>query len=135
VKVWTALARFDEGDPNSKYCRWVPLVLAPGWAADGAVMYGWRVGEPAPVSTRLATPNHPYTRGLLACLPGRSGSGRLVDIPGTVPPLGQLPTGCPFAPRCPEVEPACEAAVPPLVAVRPEHGSRCIHAVPSEGAL
>jgi Fe-S-cluster containining protein len=32
VKVWTALARFDEGDPNSKYCRWVPLVLAPEWA-------------------------------------------------------------------------------------------------------
>ena len=32
TKVWTALARFDEGDPNSKYCRWVPLVLAPEWA-------------------------------------------------------------------------------------------------------
>ena len=32
AKVWTALARFDEGDPKSKYCRWVPLVLAPEWA-------------------------------------------------------------------------------------------------------
>jgi len=32
VQVWTALARFDQTDPNAKYCRWVPLVLAPEWA-------------------------------------------------------------------------------------------------------
>jgi peptide/nickel transport system ATP-binding protein len=96
-----------------------------------AVMYGGRIVERAPVATLLDTPNHPYTRGLLACLPDRSGSGRLTDIPGTVPPLGQLPAGCPFAPRCPECEPACEAAVPALVDVSAVHLSRCIHAIPS----
>jgi peptide/nickel transport system ATP-binding protein len=95
-----------------------------------AVMYGGRIVERAPVSVLLETPNHPYTRGLLACLPDRAGSGRLVDIPGTVPPLGQLPAGCPFAPRCAECEAACEAAVPPLIGVTPSHGSRCIHAQP-----
>lgn len=103
-------------------------------ADDVAVMYGGRVVERAPVAAVLETPNHPYTRGLLACLPGRSGEGRLIDIPGTVPPLGQLPTGCAFAPRCAEREPRCEAAVPALVSVAPEHASRCIHAVPVGGA-
>ena len=97
-----------------------------------AVMYGGRVVERAPVATLLATPNHPYTRGLLACLPDRSGSGRLVDIPGTVPPLGQLPAGCAFAPRCAECEPRCETAVPPLIPVSDVHLSRCIHAIPGE---
>ncbi len=102
-------------------------------ADDVAVMYGGRIVERAPVSALLDTPNHPYTRGLLACLPGRSGAGRLIDIPGTVPPLGQLPAGCAFAPRCAECEPACEAAVPALIDLTPDHSSRCIHAVPGGG--
>jgi oligopeptide/dipeptide ABC transporter ATP-binding protein len=99
-----------------------------------AVMYGGRIVETAPVSALLEAPNHPYTRGLLACLPDRSGSGRLTDIPGTVPPLGQLPAGCAFAPRCPECEARCETAVPALIGVAPGHASRCIHAVPAGGA-
>ncbi|TAK15360.1 MAG: ABC transporter ATP-binding protein [Acidobacteria bacterium] len=99
-----------------------------------AVMYGGRIVEQAPVSALLAAPNHPYTRGLLACLPGRAGSGRLTDIPGTVPPLGQWPRGCAFAPRCAEREARCESAVPGLVNVAPEHGSRCVHAVASGAA-
>jgi peptide/nickel transport system ATP-binding protein len=105
-------------------------------ADDVAVMYGGRVVERGDVRAVLEAPNHPYTRGLLACLPGRGGSGRLIDIPGTVPPLGQLPSGCPFAPRCAEREPVCEAAVPPLIDVAPvppPHESRCIHAVPGGG--
>jgi oligopeptide/dipeptide ABC transporter ATP-binding protein len=98
-----------------------------------AVMYGGRIVESAPVATLLETPNHPYTRGLLACLPERSAGRRLTDIPGSVPPLGQLPAGCAFAPRCPEREPRCEEAVPPLIGVTPVHSSRCIHAVPGGG--
>lgn len=97
-----------------------------------AVMYGGRIVERAPVAALFDTPRHPYTRGLLACLPGRSGSGRLIDIPGTVPPLGQWPAGCAFAPRCPEREARCEAAVPPLVPVSAVHGARCIHVEPGE---
>jgi oligopeptide/dipeptide ABC transporter ATP-binding protein len=98
-----------------------------------AVMYGGRIVEQAPVTALFASPTHPYTRGLLACLPGRSGTGRLTDIPGTVPPLGQWPSGCAFAPRCPECEARCESAVPDLVTVGPAHDARCIHATPSGG--
>jgi len=109
------------------------LAVVAEMADNVAVMYGGRIIERAPVTTLLTTPNHPYTRGLLACLPGRAGSGRLIDIPGTVPPLGQLPAGCAFAPRCAEREPACETAVPELVHVSAAHRSRCIHAIPGAG--
>ena len=44
TKVWTALARFDEADPNSKYCRWVPLVLAPEWADENPSTLASRPG-------------------------------------------------------------------------------------------
>ena len=64
-----------------------------------AVMYAGRIVEEAPVRTLFRTPQHPYTRGLLASLPGPHGT-RLRAIEGTVPRLGQIPSGCAFAPRC-----------------------------------
>jgi peptide/nickel transport system ATP-binding protein len=64
-----------------------------------AVMYAGRIVEEAPVRTLFRDPKHPYTRGLLASLPGRHGS-RLTAIEGTVPRLGHIPPGCAFAPRC-----------------------------------
>jgi oligopeptide/dipeptide ABC transporter ATP-binding protein len=64
-----------------------------------AVMYAGRIVEEAPVRALFRDPKHPYTRGLLASLPGRHGS-RLKAIEGTVPRLGQIPAGCAFAPRC-----------------------------------
>jgi oligopeptide/dipeptide ABC transporter ATP-binding protein len=66
-----------------------------------AVMYAGRIVEEAPVRTLFRDPRHPYTRGLLASLPGRRGE-RLRAIEGTVPRLGHIPSGCPFAPRCPD---------------------------------
>jgi oligopeptide/dipeptide ABC transporter ATP-binding protein len=66
-----------------------------------AVMYAGRIVEEAPVRTLFRDPRHPYTRGLLASLPGRHGE-RLRAIEGTVPRLGHIPPGCPFAPRCPD---------------------------------
>jgi oligopeptide transport system ATP-binding protein len=65
-----------------------------------AVMYAGRIVEEAPVRTLFRDPKHPYTRGLLASLPGRHGT-RLRAIEGTVPRLGHIPAGCAFAPRCP----------------------------------
>ncbi|MBP8273863.1 MAG: ABC transporter ATP-binding protein [Acidobacteria bacterium] len=91
-----------------------------------AVMYGGRVVERATTAELFSSPGHPYTQGLLACLPERAAGGRLTAIPGTVPPLGQWPTGCAFAPRCAHREPRCEAAVPALTPLSAAHAVRCV---------
>jgi peptide/nickel transport system ATP-binding protein len=95
-----------------------------------AVMYAGRVVEEAPVLDLFDRPRHPYTRGLLSCIPnartgGRHDDARLQPIPGTVPSVMALPPGCAFAPRCPLTEAPCEAAVPDLAAVQAGHRSRC----------
>ncbi len=90
-----------------------------------AVMYGGRIVETGFTSQVLGEPAHPYTRGLLACLPGPSGT-RLTAIAGTVPPLGRFPSGCGFANRCADHHAACDGARPPLVQVGDRHWSACV---------
>jgi peptide/nickel transport system ATP-binding protein len=82
-----------------------------------AVMYAGRIVEEAPVRELFHDPRHPYTQGLLASIPGGSRGSRLAAIQGTVPPLGQLPPGCPFAPRCPKRFEPCDKAVPGVTIV------------------
>jgi peptide/nickel transport system ATP-binding protein len=77
-----------------------------------AVMYAGRIVEEAPVRQLFADPKHPYTRGLLASIPGGAPGTRLRAIQGTVPPLGQLPPGCSFEPRCPDRFEPCPKAHP-----------------------
>lgn len=79
-----------------------------------AVMYAGRIVESAPVRALFADPKHPYTRGLLASLPGRAVGTRLQAIEGTVPRLGRIPAGCAFAPRCPDRFAPCTESVPAL---------------------
>lgn len=80
------------------------------------VMYAGRIVESAPVSDLFATPHHPYTAGLLNSLPSSSKLGdRLQEIPGMVPPLGQLPPGCKFQDRCSARTALCEESEPELV--------------------
>lgn len=93
-----------------------------------AVMYGGRVVEHADTRALFERPAHPYTQGLLACLPERASGGRMTAIPGFVPPLGRWPGGCGFAPRCAYKEPRCESAVPALLEPQPGHAIRCIRA-------
>lgn len=94
------------------------------------VMYAGKVVEQAPVQRIFASPNHPYTQGLLQSLPrvDKDVSGakqRLQEIPGIVPSLLNLPVGCKFASRCPSVMPQCKEQEPPLEQVAADHYSAC----------
>jgi peptide/nickel transport system ATP-binding protein/oligopeptide transport system ATP-binding protein len=91
------------------------------------VMYAGRVIEQAPVATLFDQPLHPYTRGLLSCVPTLDQrKARLDAIPGTLPEPGRRPPGCPFAPRCPIAIPACAEALPPLATHASGHTAACI---------
>ncbi|MGI9186785.1 MAG: ABC transporter ATP-binding protein, partial [Gaiellales bacterium] len=81
-----------------------------------AVMDAGRVVERATVDELFAHPQHPYTWGLLASLPGRNlASERLHQIPGSPPSLLRPPAGCRFAPRCPFAMDACRADPAPAL--------------------
>jgi peptide/nickel transport system ATP-binding protein/oligopeptide transport system ATP-binding protein len=93
------------------------------------VMYAGRVVEEAPVATLFDHPAHPYTRGLLSCVPTlEQRQPRLQAIPGTLPEPGRRPPGCRFAPRCPRVIPACTEAQPAFQTQQPGHKAACIRA-------
>lgn len=76
-----------------------------------AVMYAGQIVEEGPSERVLAAPLHPYTRGLKSCVV-ELGSRTLVPIPGQVPPLNAMPSGCRFAPRCPKAKAICSEQRP-----------------------
>ena len=77
------------------------------------VMYAGHLVEWGLVHDVLQHPGHPYTRGLMACDPARVEEGaRLPVIAGSVPPLGAMPSGCPFHPRCPLAGDICKKEMP-----------------------
>ena len=83
----------------------------------------------------FADPRHPYTRGLLACLPrpGVTRAGeRLGTIPGVVPSLIGGIAGCAFRSRCPVALPACASSVPERKAA-PGHRFACVHETVPQG--
>lgn len=81
-----------------------------------AVMYAGQIVEAGNVKDVLTNPAHPYTRALLAALPERARPGQpLIQLAGRVPPLGDWPLACRFAPRCALAEPHCDAEAPPWV--------------------
>ncbi len=94
-----------------------------------AVMYAGRVVEEAPVGRLFDAPLHPYTRGLLECVPSLADEReRLVAIPGTLPEPSRRPAGCRFAPRCSHAIAACGKELPPLVTYEANHRAACIRA-------
>jgi oligopeptide/dipeptide ABC transporter ATP-binding protein len=98
-----------------------------------AIMYAGWVVEHGPVAAIFSSPLHPYTVGLMNSIPrigsGPSGRGYLNVIPGTIPDLLELPSGCKFRDRCPRVMPVCAEKKPELLEKTPGHFVRCwLHA-------
>jgi len=89
-----------------------------------AVMYAGRIVEQGPMRAVLRSPQHPYTRGLIASLPGAL-PGRLKAIEGTVPRLGAWPAGCAFHPRCADRFEPCTGQPPGDFLLAPEHMAKC----------
>jgi peptide/nickel transport system ATP-binding protein len=97
------------------------------------VMYAGRKVEEAGVAQLFAEPLHPYTQGLLACIPKldtvrgahRATRQRLAEITGMVPSLKGELTGCSFAPRCPKATPFCREEEPHLEELRKGHLVAC----------
>jgi oligopeptide/dipeptide ABC transporter ATP-binding protein len=103
------------------------------------VLYGGRVAELATARTIFDNPRHPYTRALLSAVPKVTGPrGQLVSVAGAAPSVGAMPPGCPFAPRCAQAQPVCDAAPPPLRTIDHGHLTACLepfgYSLPGEAA-
>ena len=101
------------------------LGVIAGMADRVAIMYAGRVVETGPAAQIFDAPRHPYTRGLLASIPGRVPGRRLRAIEGSVPHLAALPKGCAFVPRCPDRFDPCEGRPPGPTAFGPDESVRC----------
>jgi len=95
-------------------------------AHEVAVMYAGRIVEQSDTAGLFSAPLHPYTQGLMDSIPkpGEGRRTRLRTIPGSVPRLSDLPTGCTFAPRCGIRGDEC-VVEPELIELRPGHKVRC----------
>lgn len=85
------------------------LGLVARYTKDVCVMYAGEIVERGKTKELLASPRHPYTQGLVAAVPRLDApkDAPLADIPGTVPPPWDWPTGCAFHPRCPKFKREC----------------------------
>ena len=92
------------------------------------VLYAGELVEEGPSEQLLQDPRHPYTVGLLRCIPRgglRKERGRLDTIPGFLPPIGADLPGCVFVHRCGLAEDICRTTKPPDYGVGRDHYSRC----------
>tara|TARA_R110000787_G_scaffold106242_5_gene213885 strand:- start:460 stop:1446 length:987 start_codon:yes stop_codon:yes gene_type:complete len=91
-----------------------------------AVLYAGRMAEIGPVSEVILKARHPYTSGLMASIPTLvQDTDRLVQIPGTMPRLNAIPSGCAFNPRCEHAFDKCLTDRPPLIDAGPRHAAAC----------
>ena len=98
------------------------------------VMYAGKIMEEAEIFDLFDQPSHPYTKGLLSSIP-RIGENPeyLHTIPGVVPNMLRLPSGCPFASRCEQAGEICRRKLPEFVTVGAQHLCRCHLAGPGSG--
>ncbi len=96
-------------------------------ADEVAIMYAGRIVEQASVLEIFDRPLHPYTQALFRSMPGVGGRRERLDaIPGQVPDLLHLPSGCAFRDRCPQAIEECATVVPPLDEHAPGHRGACV---------
>jgi oligopeptide transport system ATP-binding protein len=103
------------------------LGVVAGLADRVHVMYAGRIVEATDVGMLYDDPLHPYTLGLLGCIPrlDEARPERLISIPGTPPDMVELAGGCPFAPRCAFRLEQCTVEDPPLIEATPGHQRAC----------
>jgi len=93
------------------------------------VMYAGEIVESGPVLDLFRSPLHPYTIGLMKSIPTLKPTqgklSKLNEIPGVVPSLSQIPSGCPFHPRCPSAETRCKTEKPKLKKIANEYSVSC----------
>lgn len=95
-------------------------------ADDVIVMYAGNIVESGSIREIFRNPMHPYTKGLLECVPDVSRKAKTLHvIKGMVPSLYELPKGCPFSPRCDRALPRCHSEKPGL-AEKDGHSVRCM---------
>ncbi len=113
------------------------LGIVAGHCDRVVVMYAGRVVESAPVEELFAHPRHPYTVGLLQCVPRltRRRVRTFPTIPGSPPVVTEPFAGCPFAARCAHVTSVCWDNPPELVAIGPDHVAACWNPVPAPQAV
>lgn len=91
-----------------------------------AVFYGGQVVEEADIRTIFKSPAHPYTRGLINCVPSlATGDGDLNIIEGAVPDLSNMPSGCAFHPRCQYADENCARLKPDREKISETHYTLC----------
>ena len=91
-----------------------------------AVMYAGHIVEYASVIELFEDPSHPYTSGLSKAIPRLDAESEYLEtIEGTVPNLAQLPSGCPFHPRCKYKKEICEKELPELRKIKENHWVSC----------
>ena len=89
------------------------------------IMYGGTIVESCYTANLFKKPSHPYTRGLLECVPRLTGGGLSAGIYGYIPDYVNPPKGCRFSPRCSRVMDICKGAKPPLTEIEPGHSVAC----------
>ena len=89
------------------------------------VMYAGNMVETASSKEIFKECLHPYTKGLMSCIPKLAGGGIAEGIPGHIPNYLDPPKGCRFAPRCPYASRRCNEAQPPMFEAAPEHYVAC----------
>ena len=93
-----------------------------------AVMYAGRIAEIGPVHEVINHPAHPYTAGLMACIPDMGvDRERLHQIDGSMPRLNAIPPGCAYHPRCPRAFERCPAERPDLLQAGATHAACWLH--------
>lgn len=130
--IMVTLGRLQEGLEASVILVGHDMGLVAQFADKVGVMYAGRLAELGPVRQVFKNPLHPYTKLLIQSLPTLESKQQFTGIPGLPPQLIDLPSGCPFAARCPSVMDVCGEEYPPYIEVESEHFVDC-HLYAKEG--